>query len=142
MLLKYQGSAMNRKYKTVNAVIDFWIGLIKPEMQKELDLIESERMRNRKQVEFSENLKTFRINLAEHVLLCMPVRRYDLLQLNCVGTPMGYLRAIMKQSNIKPEYLDGKIIDMEITSSDVVVYNRKENKTIKLYDSKKQERVK
>lgn len=133
---------MYKKYKAVNIVVDFWVNLIKPEMQKELDLIDNEKKLKRKQIEFSENIKTFRVNLAEHVLFLMPVRRYDLLQLSCVGEPMGYLREIMKQANIKPQYLSGKIIEMEITSSDVVVYNRKENKTIKLYDSKNQERVK
>ena len=127
---------MNKKYKTVNAVIEFWVGLIKNEMQKELDLITNEKALKRKQIEFSDNLRNFRINLAEHVLFLMPVRKYDLLQLNCIGTPNGYLRAIMKHSNINPSCLDGKIIEMEITASDVVVYNRKENTQIKLFNEK------
>ena len=42
----------------------------------------------------------------------------------------------MKHSNINPSCLDGKIIEMEITASDVVVYNRKENTQIKLFNEK------
>ena len=140
---------MTKRQSKVEVAVQYWADLIKPHLQTEAkSLINNLEQRGIKNVKYLENekqkilenicnkLKDFRIDLSEHIILNMPHWKFDLVQLSCVGTPVGYLRLALEHAQIDPSYLDGKIIDMEITKDKVVVYNRKENSTTKLFENK------
>ena len=131
---------MSKKYDKIRAAINFWVDLIKPEMQKELDAMPDGRRKTEKIKEFENNIKNFRGNLGEFIDLNMPQWKFDFFQLTCVGTPLFHLRAAMENAKIDPSYLNGKLIDMEITNKNVIVYNRKANTKKVLYDDRRSER--
>ena len=146
---------MTKRQNKVEVAVQYWTNLIKPHLQTEAkSLIDNLESRGIKNVKYLENekrkvlenidnkLKYFRIDLSEHIILNMPHWKFDLIQLSCVGTPIGALRLAMERAQIDPSYLNGKIIDMEITNQHIVVYNRKENKRVILFGNKDYEEKK
>lgn len=139
---------MNQKFEIIKSATEYWTNLVSKEIEKFKHENQIDLMPNfiQKKYNFAVKLDDFKDFLFEYIVLNYPkLPRQPMIQLSCIGEPVGVLRTLMQKAQLEPSLLSGKIIEMEIDHKYAKVWNRKENTSLDLapkkLSSKKNDRV-
>ncbi len=130
---------MAKKIEIINAAVEYWSNLISMQIEKfkrdnQIDVMP--RFVQRK-YNFEIKLDDFKELLTDYLYEEFPkTARSPMIQLTCIGTPSGALREMMREADLDPHLLSGKIIEMEINHKYAKVWDRKLNNETDLAQKK------
>ena len=130
---------MAKKIEIINAAVEYWSNLISMQIEKfkrdnQIDVMP--RFVQRK-YNFEIKLDDFKELLTDYLYEEFPkTARSPMIQLTCIGAPSGALREMMREADLDPHLLSGKIIEMEINHKYAKVWDRKLNNETDLAQKK------